>query len=82
MAQFQADISGMHSEVSRVGSKNSGIIAYVRSREGQVRVALSHVDGKDYAYVVLEPHSGRGTGSVVLYDGPCDGWKATSVKAA
>lgn len=83
MAQFQADVSGMRGEASRLGSKDSGMHAAVRSWEGQVVVQLSHRDGVDWAYVTLEPHSQYGgVGCLELYDGPCNGWKNAAKRTA
>ena len=82
MAQFQADIEGTRGRASRLGTKTSGMLAVVRSWEGQVSVYLSHHDDVDHAYVTLEPHSSHGgSGRIVLYDGPCSGWRQ-AIKAA
>src|SRR4051812_39764961 len=76
MAQFLANMVGAKGPASRLGTKQSGMWASIRSWEEQVTVSLYHdADaGRDMARVALgEPGGGY---SVVLYNGPCDGWRA------
>lgn len=60
MAQFRASISGQRGEASRLGSKNSGITAYVNGWTAGVRVIAEHVDGKDRFGVYRTNGSGYG----------------------
>jgi hypothetical protein len=59
MAQFQADIQGHRGLASRLGRKNSGIHAHIRSWEGEIRVSMQHnpADGCDYASIHVGPHN-------------------------
>ena len=74
MAHFEATVQGNHYESTRVGSKASGIEAYIRSLQGAVAVRLSHdpKTGKDIVSVMLTPHQGVGTVQT-LYYGPIGG---------
>lgn len=51
MAQFIARIQGNRGGVSRLGSKSSGITAYVQGWNTGVRVDISHEDGRDVVRV-------------------------------
>jgi len=53
MAQFRGTIQGNRSEVSRLGSKNSGLRVSANGWNIGVDVHLSHVDGKDVVVVYL-----------------------------
>ena len=74
MAHFRAIIQGNRGQASRLGSKASGIEAYVASWQGAVAVRLSHdaETGKDTVSVMLTPHQGVGTVQT-LYHGPIGG---------
>lgn len=74
MAHFRATVQGSRGEASRLGSKASGIEAYVASWQGAVAVRLSHdpKTGKDTVSVMLTPHQGVGTVQT-LYYGPIGG---------
>jgi hypothetical protein len=79
MAQFYAKIKGARGPASRLGHKNSGMQVDVCSWEGMVFVDMYHDERakRDMVRVTFGPHwNGPYTGNrVVLYDGPCDGWR-------
>jgi hypothetical protein len=77
MAQFHAVIQGARGEASRLGSKQSGIVAHIQSWEGQVNVVMYHASNanRDMVRVSLAPHAHDGGASVLLYEGPCDAWR-------
>ena len=74
MAHFEATVQGNRGESTRVGTKASGMDAYIRSLQGAVAVRLSHdaETGKDMVHVMLTPHQGVGTVQT-LYHGPIGG---------
>lgn len=47
MAQFMATIQGNRGEASRVGSRDSGIVAHINGWDFGITVAARHVNGKD-----------------------------------
>ena len=47
MAQFRAIIRGQRGEASRLGSKQSGIVAHVDGWHTGATVRIDHVDGRD-----------------------------------
>jgi len=47
MAQFRATIKGQRGEVSRLGSKASGIQARVNGWDVGILVNANHIDGQD-----------------------------------
>lgn len=51
MAQFRAIIRGHRGEVSRLGSKQSGMVAHVDGWHTGATVRISHVDGRDLVSV-------------------------------
>lgn len=51
MAQFRAIIRGQRGEVSRLGSKQSGMVAHVDGWHTGVTVRISHCDGRDLVSV-------------------------------
>lgn len=51
MAQFRATIKGQRGEASRLGSKNSGLRAYVNGWDSGVLVEAENRDGRDIFYV-------------------------------
>ena len=75
MAQFYAYIHGSRGAASRLGTKQSGMTASIKSWSGQIDITLSHYNGTDRAHVSLRPHSGDYGPAVTLYDGPVDGWR-------
>jgi len=76
MAQWQGFIHGSRRPVTRLGTKNSGLSAFVGSWQGRVSVGgWTTEDGVDMVEVHLTRHS-NGAGqspSVVLYHGPISG---------
>lgn len=74
MAHFRGLVHGSRKEVTRLGTKKSGLMVEAQSWEGKVSVILYHnVDkGKDYCKVSLVVHHGHGT-QRVLYHGPVNG---------
>lgn len=77
MAQFYAWMQGARGAATRLGHKTSGIRTCTKSYAGQVAVEMWHssADDTDRVRVTLEPHGGDSGRSVVLYHGPCDGWR-------
>ena len=51
MAQFLASIRGQRGEVTRLGSKVSGVTARINGWNSGVTVRAAHVDGKDVFHV-------------------------------
>lgn len=51
MSQFYASIQGNRGEVSRQGSKKSGIRGHIRGWNIGVRVICRHIDGEDVCTV-------------------------------
>ena len=47
MAHFYASIQGNRGEVTRLGTKNSGIVAHIRGWNIGVFVSINHVNGED-----------------------------------
>lgn len=86
MAQFYASVRGQATtHASRLGTKGSGITTSTKSYAGEVNVHMYHVlpsnrpgdEARDWVRVTLCPHASaldNGT-AIVLYDGPCDGWR-------
>ncbi len=74
MAHYRAIIKGSRAEVSRLGTKSSGMWAEVQSWQGKIPVQLWHdsLTATDMAEVRLEPHYGHGT-SRTVYRGPVHG---------
>jgi hypothetical protein len=76
MAQWQGFIHGSRGPATRLGTKKSGLEAFVGSWQGRVVVSgYTNPDGVDMVIVRLGQHSnGAGTyPSVILYDGPIAG---------
>lgn len=73
MAQFRATIQGQRGEASRLGSKASGISAYVNGWNSGVKVIGRHTDGQDVFDVYATSGSGYGPskflGTVNVVDG-------------
>lgn len=69
MSHFYGTLNGQAGEVTRCGSKNSGLRTIAASWQGAVQVDLYAQDGKDFARVSLTKWRGAGD-DVVLYDGP------------
>ena len=65
MAQFRAVIRGQRGEASRLGSKQSGIVAHVDGWHTGATVRISHVDGRDLISVYRTGGS-NGNGSEYL----------------
>lgn len=82
MAQFRMLIRGKAGPASRLGTKKTGMHATLQSYEGQVNVRMFHHDGDrshdagDYVRITLSPHGEDVTNGVLLYEGPCDGWRS------
>ena len=80
MAQFFARIKGARGPASRLGHKTSGIQCEIMSWTGMVTVDMwfdSRTE-RDMVRVVFGPHwdsSSMGTARMVLYHGPCSGWR-------
>ena len=72
MAHFYGSIQGQRGEVTRLGSKTSGLSIVAASWQGCVRVELSEQDGIDIAHVNLTPWHGHATNHT-LYLGPVSG---------
>ena len=73
MSQFYGTVQGNHKEVSRRGSKSSGIITYAASWAGAVRVQVyAASNGREMARVELVKWHGAGSNQV-LYEGPVSG---------
>jgi hypothetical protein len=72
MAHFYGELRGSRGEVTRLGTKASGLRTMAASWEGAVVVRLWDRDGVDMATVSLRPHHGAGVHRV-LYDGPVSG---------
>ena len=53
MAQFKGTLSGNRGQVSRLGSKKSGMIAIVNSWNQGVKIIADHIDGEDVFTVFL-----------------------------
>ena len=66
MAQFYASIQGNRGEVTRAGSKASGLQGHIRGWNIGVRVDVLHIDGQDVCRVYKTPGSlGRGTDTLI-----------------
>lgn len=72
MAHFYGVLKGARREVTRCGTKASGLETTAASWQGAVSVYLYAKDGVDYARVSLRPWHGQGTDRL-LYDGPVSG---------
>lgn len=74
MAHFYGTLKGNRGEVSRTGSKRSGVHTVAASWQGAVEVYITYdpQTGEDVAHVALIPWHGRGT-TKVLYQGPVSG---------
>ena len=72
MAQFYGSLNGSRGEVTRLGTKSSGLRTVAASWAGAVEVNLYERDGIDYARVALKPWRGYGV-QHELYDGPVNG---------
>ena len=79
MAQFYGRIEGNRGDVTRLGSKVSGLEVQAMAWGGIVDVRLHHRDGEDVVTVYLRPHpkdyAHSARNGIVLYDGPVNGWK-------
>ena len=51
MAHFRSIIRGTRGEASRLGSKQSGMVAHVDGWNSGITVYATHEDGKDVFYV-------------------------------
>ena len=47
MSHFHADLTGSTQQITRTGTKNSGIRAHIRGWNIGVRIILKHVEGRD-----------------------------------
>lgn len=74
MAHFRGTLKGYRGQVSRWGSKDSGLYSNTASWEGSVSVSLWYNEKAkcDYASVALSRHCGAGT-QRQLYYGPVSG---------
>jgi hypothetical protein len=70
MANFRALIRGQRGEASRLGSKQSGIVAHVDGWHSGVTVRVSHVDGRDlfsvYRTSGSTPRAGSGANETLI----------------
>lgn len=76
MAHFRGWIAGKSkTKSSRLGSKQSGLLANLASWQGAVEIDLTERDGVDYVRLTLKPHvNGAGCHpSRIVYDGPISG---------
>lgn len=66
MAQYRATIEGQRGTASRLGSKQSGMVAHVDGWHTGATVRISHVDGRDLVSVYRTGGSNRGTSEVLV----------------
>lgn len=60
MAQYYANVSGSRgTEVTKTGTKQSGMSAHIRGWDTGVKVELSHVNGEDVVKVYRTGGSNR-----------------------
>lgn len=69
MAQFRATIKGQRGEASRLGSKQSGIVAEVNGWNKGIKIYASHRDGKDVFEVYLTGGSNDACLKKTIYEG-------------
>lgn len=72
MAHFYGLIQGSRGQVTRLGTKKSGLGLIAASWEGAIRVTLFEQDGTDHARIECIPWEGAGT-KRTLYSGPVSG---------
>jgi hypothetical protein len=73
MSHFYGKLQGSRGEVTRCGTKSSGITTYAAGWRGAIRVDVSqNEDGLDSFTVYLEPWQGSGGLQIVLADGLLD----------
>lgn len=70
MAHFYGILEGGRGEVTRCGTKGSGLRTIAASWQGCVVVDLYEKDGTDYATVRLRPWKGSSGPYLSLYSGP------------
>lgn len=78
MAHFYGTLKGSRGEVTRTGTKNSGMETYCASWKGAVRCVayVNEVDGKEIDCVRVERVFWKGAGKYrLLYEGPIGGKK-------
>jgi len=66
MAQFYADIKGDRGQVTRTGTKNSGLYGHVRGWSVGGVVDVLHIDGKDVVRVYATSGSKSGQGRKLI----------------
>ena len=78
MAQWQGFIHGSRGPATRLGTKNSGMEAFVGSWQGRVSVSgYTTEDGIDMVTISLRQHSNSAGASppITVYSGPISGAK-------
>lgn len=65
MAHFFGRLNGSRGEVTRLGTRASGMTVEACSWQGKIVVVLSEVDGVDRFEVRMERHAGRGDYMVI-----------------
>lgn len=66
MAHFRSIIRGNRGESSRLGSKDSGMVASVDGWHTGATVRIAHVDGRDLVSVYRTGGSNRGASEVLV----------------
>lgn len=74
MSHLYGKVQGGRGEVTRTGTKKSGLTTTAASWEGSVQVSVNfnETEGCDWCRVVLAPWQGQGN-HVLLYEGPVSG---------
>ena len=63
MSHFYGVLSGLHKEVTRTGTRASGVCTQVAGWHGAIQVKVFERDGVDYFEVSLIPWQGSGGSS-------------------
>lgn len=66
MAQFRSIIRGQRGEASRLGSKQSGMVAHVDGWHTGATIRIDHVDGRDRVSVYRTSGSGHGQSTIMV----------------
>jgi hypothetical protein len=66
MAHFIGTLKGMHGKASRLGSKNSGVIAQAQGWQIGGEVHVYHCRGKDYVSFSINGGSGNASMSALI----------------
>lgn len=66
MAQFRSVIRGQRGETSRLGSKQSGMVAHVDGWHTGATVHIDHVDGRDRVIVYRTSGGGHGQSKTLV----------------